>query len=156
MINRVTLVGRLGRDPDLRRLASGVAVARLRLATSERYRDGEGRLREQTEWHDVALWRGLAERAETQLRKGTLVYVEGKLSTREYTDRQQVARRVTEVVASVLRILDGRVDVEEAAAVPTSGAEPPGITLQPPHAPQLTAAAPPRGANAEDHSGLPF
>lgn len=156
MINRVTLVGHLGRDPDLRRLESGVAVARLRVATAERYRDGSGQWREQTEWHDVTLWRSLAERAETQLRKGMLVYVEGKLSTREFTDRTGAAKRTTEVVASTLRILDRRADVEEVATQQPDAGRQPGITLTPTPPQALTAAAAPRGANAEDSSGLPF
>ena len=106
MVNKVTLIGRLGQDPALRRLPSGVAVASLRVATSERYRDGEGQWREQTEWHDVTLWRGMAERAEQQLRRGMLVYVEGKLSYKAYEDRSGQQQRRPEVVAGALRLLD--------------------------------------------------
>ena len=153
MINRVTLVGNLGRDPELRRLADGAAVARFSLATSERYRDRAGAWRERTEWHDVSLWRGLAERAE-QLRRGMLVYVEGKLSTRRYTDRAGVDRKATEVVGSYLRILERHADVREAA---TASVPPPAgaISLTPPPASAAPDAAP-LVDNAEDGSELPF
>ena len=155
MINRVTLVGNLGRDPELRRLASGAAVARFSLATSERYRDRSGTWREQTEWHDVSLWRGLAERAETQLRRGMLVYVEGKLSTRRYTDRAGVDRKATEVIGSHLRILGRHADVPEAATAPPPPAAG-AITLTPPPLPAAPDAVPPPPHNSEDGSGLPF
>ena len=106
MVNKVTLIGHLGADPEMRRLPSGVAVANLRVATSERYRDKEGQWREDTEWHDVTLWRGMAERAEQQLRRGMLVYVEGKLSHKVYEDRQGTKHKKAEVVAASLRLLD--------------------------------------------------
>ena len=108
MVNRVTLIGNLGRDPELRRLESGTAVAQFSIATNESYRDRDGQWRDQTEWHEIVLWRQLAERAETQLRKGMLVYVEGKLSTRKWQDRDGNDRKTTEVVASYLRILNRR------------------------------------------------
>ena len=106
MVNKVTLIGHLGADPEMRRLPSGVAVANLRVATSERYKDKEGHWREDTEWHDVTLWRGMAERAEQQLRRGMLVYVEGKLSHKVYEDRQGTKHKKAEVVAAALRLLD--------------------------------------------------
>ena len=106
MVNKVTLIGHLGADPEMRRLPSGVAVANLRVATSERYKDKEGHWREDTEWHDVTLWRGMAERAEQQLRRGMLVYVEGKLSHKVYEDRQGTKHKKAEVVAASLRLLD--------------------------------------------------
>ena len=108
MVNKVTLIGHLGADPEMRRLPSGVAVANLRVATSERYRDKDGHWREDTEWHDVTLWRGMAERAEQQLRRGMLVYVEGKLSHKVYEDRQGTKHKKAEVVAATRRLLDKR------------------------------------------------
>ena len=154
MVNRVTLVGHLGGDPQLRRLPSGVGVARLRLATSERYRDGSGEWRERTEWHDVTLWRGMAERAEAQLRAGMLVYVEGRLSSRRYADRAGVEHRAAEVEAAVLRILNRRDDVGGGGEQPAP-ARPAGITITPPAA-GASPGAPPAGDNAEDASELPF
>lgn len=121
MVNKVTLIGRLGRDPELRRLPSGAAVAKLRIATSERYRDGAGAWREETEWHDVTLWRAMAERAERQLRAGMLIYVEGKLSYKTYEDREGRQQRRPEVVAAALRLLDrGESTVPVPVAPPLS------------------------------------
>ena len=105
MVNRVTLVGHLGKDPELRRLEGGIAKARLSMATAEHYVDKQGVHQQQTEWHEVVLWRQMAERAEQQLRKGMLIYVEGKLSTRIWQDRENVSHKTTEVVGSYLRIL---------------------------------------------------
>ena len=85
MINKVTLIGRLGNDPEIRHLEGGVAVARISLATNDFYRDKDGNPQETTEWHNVVMWRDLAERAEKQLKKGGLMYVEGKISYRKYT-----------------------------------------------------------------------
>jgi len=108
MINKVTLVGNLGRDPELRRLESGAAVAQFSIATSENYKDRNGEWQSQTEWHDVVLWRNLAERAESQLKKGMLIYLEGKLSTRKWEDKDGNPRKTTEVIGSYLRILNRR------------------------------------------------
>ena len=108
MVNKVTLIGWLGQDPEVRRLESGVAVAKLRLATSERYRDKEGEWQSQTEWHDVIGWRWLAERAEQYFKKGNLIYVEGKLTTRKWQDKDGNDRYTTEVVANNFRSLEKR------------------------------------------------
>jgi len=85
MINKVTLIGNLGADPEVRRLEGGVAVARFSLATNESYKDKDGNFQTNTEWHNVVVWREAAERAEKMLRKGMLVYVEGKITYRKYT-----------------------------------------------------------------------
>lgn len=108
MINKVILVGNLGRDPEVRYLEGNVAVARFPLATNESYKDKSGNWQTRTEWHDIVLWRQLAERAEKSLKKGSLVFVEGKLTHRKWQDSQGQDRYTTEVVASVLRILDKR------------------------------------------------
>lgn len=110
MINKVTLVGNLGRDPELRRLESGAAVAQFSIATTENYKDRNGEWQSQTEWHDIVLWRNLAERAESQLKKGMLIYLEGKLSTRKWEDKDGNPRKTTEVIGSYLRILNRRED----------------------------------------------
>lgn len=108
MINRVTLIGNLGRDPEIRRLENGSAVAKFSLATNESYRDKNGEWQTQTEWHDVVMWRSLAERAERDLKKGKLVYIEGKLTHRKWQDKDGNDRRTTEVVAYTFRLLEKR------------------------------------------------
>ncbi len=130
MVNKVTLIGHLGRDPDLRRLPDGTAVANVSVATNETFKDREGQWREEVEWHDVVLWRRLAESAEQQLRKGMLVYVEGKLAYKTWQDKEGLTRKTVEVVVGSLRILKGReaqpnVDPrpERVPAEPGSGAK---------------------------------
>lgn len=108
MVNKVILIGNLGRDPEVRHLEGGVAVATFSLATNENYKDKNGEWQTSTEWHDIVLWRGLAERAEKQLRRGMQVYIEGKLTHRKYQDKDGNDRYRTEVVADVLRILEKR------------------------------------------------
>lgn len=109
-VNKVILVGNLGRDPEVRRLESGTAVATFSLATNETYTDKSGERRTITEWHNVVLWRGLAEIAEKYLRKGSLIYLEGKLRTRSWEDQDKNTRYTTEVVADNMTMLGGRND----------------------------------------------
>ncbi|MDA0714818.1 MAG: single-stranded DNA-binding protein, partial [Bacteroidetes bacterium] len=97
-INKVILVGNLGKDPEVRHLEGGSAVANFTLATSENYTDKNGQRVTQTEWHNVVLWRRQAEIAEKYLSKGRQVYIEGKLRTRSWTDRDGNTRYTTEVV----------------------------------------------------------
>lgn len=118
MVNKVTLIGHLGADPEMRRLPSGVAMAKLRVATAERYRDKDGQWREDTEWHDVTLWRAMAERAEQALRKGMLVYVEGKLTHKTYEDRHGTKHKRAEVAAATLRLLDKKTGAPEPPPTP--------------------------------------
>lgn len=108
MVNRVILIGNLGRDPEVRRLENGAVVAKFAVATNENYKDKGGDWQTQTEWHDVVVWRNLAERAETTLKKGMSVYLEGKLTHRTWQDQDGNNRRATEVVASYFRIIDKR------------------------------------------------
>ena len=108
MINKVILIGNLGRDPEVKFLEGNVAVAKFSVATNESYKDKKGDWQTVTEWHDVVAWRALAERAEKQLKKGSQVYVEGKLTHRKYQDKDGIDRYVTEVVANSFRILDRR------------------------------------------------
>lgn len=107
-INKVILVGNLGKDPEVRELDSGVVVAKFPLATSESFNNKEGARVDQTEWHNIVLWRGLAEVAERFLRKGSLVYLEGKLKTRSWDDKEGHRKYITEVVADNLTILSKR------------------------------------------------
>lgn len=106
MINKVMLIGNLGRDPEVRHLDQNKSVARLAVATNENYKDKDGNWQTNTEWHTVNAWRGLAEYAEKYLKKGAQVYVEGKLRTRQYTDPNGVEKYSTEVEALTLRSLD--------------------------------------------------
>lgn len=110
MVNRVTLIGNLGRDPEIRSLETGAKVARLNIATSESYKDNTGAWVERTEWHNVVAWRYLAEQAERYMKKGTLVYIDGKLTTRKWQDKEGNDRYTTEVVASYMRVLNNRDD----------------------------------------------
>ena len=104
-VNKVILIGNLGKDPEVRYLDNGVAVANISLATSESYKNKEGERITQTEWHDVVLWRGLAEVAEKFLKKGSSVYIEGKLRTNKWVDKDEKNRYKTEVLADKLTML---------------------------------------------------
>lgn len=104
-VNKVILVGNLGKDPEVRHLEGGVAVAKFTLATSESYKDKSGQKVDQTEWHNVVVWRGLADVAEKYLKKGMTVYVEGKLRTRTWDDKDNHKHYTTEVVADTFTIL---------------------------------------------------
>lgn len=106
MINKVILIGNLGRDPEIRHLESGASVGKFSIATNESYRDKNNEWQTITEWHEVVVWRALADRAEQSLKKGMLVYVEGKLRTRKWQDQNGNDRYTTEVVANTFRILE--------------------------------------------------
>jgi single-strand DNA-binding protein len=133
-VNKVILIGNLGADPEIRHLQNGASVANFRLATSETYKDKTtGERREQTEWHNVVAWRGLAEITEKYLRKGSKVYVEGKLRTRQWQDKDNNTRYTTEIVADEMTLLDRpggeggapRASAQTAQAAPvSSGASP--------------------------------
>ena len=110
-INKVILVGHLGKDPEVRHLEGGVAVASFPLATSETF-NKEGRKVEQTEWHNIVMWRGLADVAAKFLQKGKLVYIEGKLRTRSFEDKEGIKKYTTEVVAENFTMLGRKTDFE--------------------------------------------
>jgi single-strand DNA-binding protein len=109
-VNKVILVGNVGKDPEVRYVESNVAVANFPLATSERgYTSRSGaQVPERTEWHNIVLWRGLAEVAEKYVKKGTQLYIEGKLRTRSWTDNNNVVRYTTEIYADNMEILSRR------------------------------------------------
>lgn len=105
-VNKVILIGNLGKDPEIRHFENGGVLASFSIATSESYTDRQtGEKKENTDWHDIVLWRGLAEVAEKYLHKGTKIYVEGKLKKRSYQDREGNTRYVTEVVGEEMTIL---------------------------------------------------
>ena len=103
-INKVILVGKLGKDPEVRHLEGGASVASFSLATSEVYKDKSGNRKEQTEWHNIVVWRGLADIAEKYLRKGMTIYLEGKIRTRSY-DKDGIKHYSTEIVADSFTML---------------------------------------------------
>ena len=107
-VNKVILVGNLGRDPELRYTQGGQAVANFTLATNERWRDKDGNNQERTEWHRVVVWGKSAENCAQYLQKGRSVYVEGRLQTREWEDREGHKRTTTEITAQVVQFLGGR------------------------------------------------
>lgn len=109
-VNKVILVGNLGKDPEVRHLEGGVAVARFPVATSESFKDKNGQKQERTEWHNIVVWRGLAEIAEKYLKKGQSVYIEGKIRTNNYQDKEGIQRYATEIVADNMTMLGGRSD----------------------------------------------
>ncbi len=112
-INRVMLIGNLGKEPEIQYLEGNIAVAKFPLATTETYKDKNGALISQTEWHNVVLWRGLAELSQKHLHKGSLVYVEGRLRTRNWEDKDKTRRFSTEIVVDNLVMLDKRKDVPD-------------------------------------------
>lgn len=96
-VNKVILVGRVGADPEVRDLPSGSSVANFNIATSEKYKGKDGQLVEQTEWHRLELWEGLAKIAQQYVKKGSQIYVEGKIKTEEWTDKEGVAKKGTKI-----------------------------------------------------------
>jgi len=107
-VNKVTLIGNIGKDPEVRYLEGGVAVAKFPLATAEAYKDKNGNKVESTEWHNIVLWRGLAEVAEKYFKKGMQLYVEGKLRTRSWDDKDGHKHYITEIVADNALMLGKR------------------------------------------------
>ena len=109
-INKVILVGNVGKDPEIRHLQGGASVATITLATSERYKDRSGETRELTEWHTIIAWRQLADLAENYIRKGSQIYVEGKIRSRSWDDQNGQKRYVTEIQADTIQLLGRRSD----------------------------------------------
>ncbi|MBK6265996.1 single-stranded DNA-binding protein [Marivirga sp. S37H4] len=126
-VNKVILIGNLGKDPEVRHLDNGATVANFSIATTESYKDKTGQKVDQTEWHNIVLWRGLAEIAEKYLKKGDSVFIEGKLRTRSW-EKDGVTRYTTEVVGDQMTMLggkkndseDGRQDYSSGNEAPTS------------------------------------
>ena len=111
MVNKVILVGNVGIDPEVRTTESGVKVARVRLATTERIYDRQNNeTKELTEWHTITLWRGLADVVDRYVRKGSQLYIEGRLRTREWVDKDNIKRYTTEIMADEMKLLGRRSD----------------------------------------------
>lgn len=145
MINKVILIGNLGKDPDIRNHDNGSTYARLTVATDENYKDKNGEWQTITEWHNVVAWRSLAKIAEQRLQKGTRVYVEGKLTSRSWQTKDGETRYITEVRANVIRALargkSTSEDIPMQDKYDMSGKDSPGPSI---------------GGKAEEEDDLPF
>lgn len=125
-VNKVILIGRLGRDPETRFTSSGTAVCNFTLATDESYKDRSGERQKRTEWHRVQVWQKLAEICQQYLKKGMLVYIEGRIQTREWEDQRDGQKKsTTEIVANAMRMLEGKKDgaAPHESEAPAHGAE---------------------------------
>jgi single-strand DNA-binding protein len=109
-VNKVILIGNLGKDPEIQYLEGNIAVAKFSLATSEKFKDKEGKVFSQTEWHNIVVWRGLAEMAQKYLQKGNRVYLEGRLKTRHWEDKEHRRNAITEIIADNLIMMDRKDD----------------------------------------------
>jgi len=124
-VNKVILVGRLGRDPETRYTSGGQAVANFTLATDESYKDRSGERQKRTEWHRIVLWGKLAEIAQQYLKRGSLVYLEGSIQTRQWDDKRDGSKKqTTEVVANTLKMLSGRSEGNGQQSATGSNAKP--------------------------------
>ena len=159
MINKVILLGNVGQDPEVRTLESGVKVVRLRLATTERiFNRTTNESTEHTEWHTITLWRGLADIVDRYVHKGSQLYIEGRLRTREWTDTNNIKRYTTEILADNMQLLGSRGDGQGAApaAAPSAPAQP--AYQQPAAQPAPVAYQQPASIPApqDDPDDLPF
>ncbi len=137
-VNKVILIGHLGKDPEVRHLEGGNSVANFTMATNEYYKDKQGTRVERTEWHNIAAWRGLAELAEKYLHKGQQVYVEGRIRTRQYQDKDNQTRYITEIIAEEISLLGHRPAAGQAGTPTTeTSAEEPVTFRQEPELDQL-------------------
>ncbi|MCA6438060.1 MAG: single-stranded DNA-binding protein [Bacteroidetes bacterium] len=107
-VNKVILVGNLGRDPEIRYLDGNIARVSFSLATTDFYKDKAGNRIEQTEWHNIVMWRSLAENAEKLLKKGAQIYLEGRLQTRQWQDKDGLKKNITEIIAETFQLLTKR------------------------------------------------
>ena len=148
-VNKVILMGNLGRDPEVRYLPSGDPVANITIATSSRYKGKTGEMVEETEWHRVTFFGRLAEIASQYLKKGRPVYVEGRIKTRKYTDKDGVEKYATDIIASEMQLLGGR----EGMGEPSQGDDDGGYSRQAP--PARPTAAPARQAPAAAPAARP-
>ncbi len=143
MINKVILLGNVGTDPEVRTIESGAKVARIRMVTSERiFNRQTNESREHSEWHTVIMWRGLADVADKFVRKGSQIYIEGNLRTRDWMDKENVKHTATEVVATEMKLLGRRADNPAAANAAVASTP--------------TSAPAPVATPADDPDDLPF
>ena len=149
MVNKVILVGNVGLAPEVRTTESGVKVARVRLATTERiYNRQTNETSDYTEWHTITLWRGLADDVDRYVRKGSQLYIEGRLRTREWTDKDYIKRYTTEIMADDMKLLGRRSESQQGAQPQTTNAY-----AQPAAQPVQSQSIP---APQDDPDDLPF
>lgn len=152
-VNKVILLGRLGKDPEIRTLDNGAKVATFSIATSETYKDKNGERQEKTEWHNIVLWRALADLAESYLAKGREVYIEGKLQTRSWDDKDGNKRYTTDIVGTNLNFVGSRADNTGGQQAPPPSEEPVTRTTPPTAPASKPEPAPFTDDEADD---LPF
>ena len=144
-VNKVILIGRLGRDPETRYMPNGDAITNFSLATDEQWRDRNGERQTRTEWHNVSLYGKLGEIASQYLRKGSQVFIEGKIQSRKYTDKDGIERMAYNIIGNEMKMLGNRNDGSDSgnnnAAPPTSSNPPPAAPRRQP--PQQTPTTPP-------------
>ncbi|MFN4147633.1 MAG: single-stranded DNA-binding protein [Runella sp.] len=155
-VNKVILLGNLGSDPEVRHLENGSAVARFSIATSEAYTNRNGERVEQTEWHRIELWDNLAKIAEQYLRKGNTVYIEGKLRTETWTDKEGKPREGKTVRATAMQLVGGRNDNTAAGTVQTTTATAPPAAAPAAYTPPAPSPVPASMSNAGGDDDLPF
>ncbi len=148
MINKATLIGNVGIDPEVRTLENGIKVATVSLATSERFTDRQGQRQERTTWHRIVLWRNLAELVEKYVHKGSQLYIEGRISNRQYKDKDGNDRFTTEIVANDMKFLGKREDNAGVNIDQNRSIQPPQIGTVPP--------PPIEDIPAENTDDLPF
>ena len=119
-VNKVILVGNLGKDPEIRYLEGNIAKVIFSLATSDYYKDKVGNKVEHTEWHNIVLWRGLAESAEKNLKNGTQIYLEGKIQSRQWTDKDGNQKQITEIIGETFLILQKKENTSQQNILPNS------------------------------------
>ncbi len=150
-VNKVILIGRLGRDPELKYTPSGTPVAKFSMATDESFKDRSGEQKDRTEWHNIVAWNKLAEICGQYLTKGKLVYIEGRIQSHQWDDKQTGAKRTAyEIIASRMQMLGSRTEAERAAAAATTSAPPPE-----PIAAEPAPAEPPPSSEITDED-VPF
>lgn len=145
MLNKVFLIGRLGRDPEVRYMPNGEAVCNFSVATSESWKDQSGQRQERTEWHNITMYRRLAEIAGQYLKKGSLVYIEGRIQSRKYTDKNGVERTAYDIIGSEMKMLGGKAEGSSESA----------NTAEPPAPPRRQAPAAP-AQPVDDIDDVPF
>ena len=145
MLNKVILIGRLGREPELRYMANGEAVCNFSVATSESWKDKNGQRQESTEWHNVTMYRKLAEIAGKYLTKGSQVYLEGKIQSRKYQGKDGIERTAYDIIANEMKMLVGRNDSGQQSAQHT-----------PPEHPRRQALATPAAPAEDIDDDVPF
>lgn len=152
-VNKVILVGNVGKDPEIRYLDENTPVCKFPLATSEVYKNRNGEKVEQTEWHNIVLWRGLAQVAEKYVKKGAQLFIEGRIKTRSYDDKDGVKRYVTEIVGDTMQMLGRKQDDRDGMGESQSQSSQSQATQSPNIRPQASSGA---GTSAPQQSADQF